>query len=99
MLRHPTVGDVARHFGVPAWQVTHAISRGYLNDPPRIGCYRVFTYDDLPKVWEALIRARLLRRRGGGRCALTLAQGRTRHPATPLPRHPGRPRHRSLRCL
>jgi hypothetical protein len=57
-----TIGAVARHFaglyGVPLhpWQVRRTIERGFLAEPPRVGAYRVFTADDLPRIEAALRR-------------------------------------------
>lgn len=49
-----TVGAVARHFGCVAWQVRRVIERGLLSEPARVGAYRVFAREDLPRVEEAL---------------------------------------------
>jgi DNA-binding transcriptional MerR regulator len=52
-----TTGDLSKRFGVPVWQILSAIRRGYLQEPRRIGCYRVFTDDDLPRIKAALQQA------------------------------------------
>jgi DNA-binding transcriptional MerR regulator len=49
-----TIGAVAAHFGCEAWQVRRVITRGMIPEPPRVGAYRVFYPDDLPKVEVAL---------------------------------------------
>jgi hypothetical protein len=51
-----TTGDLAKRFGVFPWQLVRAITRGFLPEPQRIGCYRVWTEVDLPQV-EAALRA------------------------------------------
>lgn len=56
-----TIGAVAAEMGVPAWQIRRAIERGFLTDPPRLGAYRVFQPDDMPRVREALRAAGYLR--------------------------------------
>ena len=52
-----TTGDLAQHFGVPSWRVLAAIRRGFLGEPERVGIYRVWTEEDLPRVREALVKA------------------------------------------
>lgn len=52
-----TTGDLAAHFGIPMWQILYALRRGYLPEPPRVGIYRVWADDDLPRVRAALVRA------------------------------------------
>jgi hypothetical protein len=59
-----TTGGLALHFGVPAWKILHAIHRGYLKEPPRIGAYRVWLAADLAKIRAALVRAGYLEREG-----------------------------------
>jgi hypothetical protein len=54
-----TIGGVAEHFSRPGrvvhpWQVRRAIERGLLAEPPRLGAYRVFVADDLPRIERAL---------------------------------------------
>jgi DNA-binding transcriptional MerR regulator len=56
-----TIGDVARHFGVPTWHIRRAIERGLLPEPPRAGAYRVFCPRDLPRIKAALRRCGYLR--------------------------------------
>jgi DNA-binding transcriptional MerR regulator len=55
--RYLTIGAIARHFGLSTWQVRRAIERGLLDEPPRLGAYRVFTAEDLPRVEAALRNA------------------------------------------
>jgi hypothetical protein len=57
MLPTLTTGNVCRRLGVLPWQLNRTIRRGFLEEPPRLGCYRVFTESDLPRVREALTRA------------------------------------------
>lgn len=57
MPRFFTVGSIAQYFSLPAWQVRRAIERGFLSEPPRVGAYRVFLPDDLPRVRAALKEA------------------------------------------
>jgi DNA-binding transcriptional MerR regulator len=52
-----TIGDTARHFGVPAWKVRRLYERGLLPPPARAGLYRLVSVEELPKVEEALRRA------------------------------------------
>lgn len=52
-----TTGDVCKHFGVLPWQVLQAIRRGFLDEPRRVGIYRVWHEEDLPRVRAALVRA------------------------------------------
>ena len=42
---------------VTAWHIRRAIQRGFLPEPPRVACYRVFSRADFPRVKEALRRA------------------------------------------
>jgi DNA-binding transcriptional MerR regulator len=49
-----TIGEVAQHFGCRPWQIRRAILRGLLEEPPRVGAYRVFTPEDLPRIQAAL---------------------------------------------
>jgi hypothetical protein len=51
-----TIGAVAAHFGCQPWQVRRAIERKLLDEPPRVGAYRVFVATDLPRI-EAALRA------------------------------------------
>lgn len=57
-----TIGQVAQHFGVDAWQVRALFTRGYLPEGQRVGAYRVFTETDLPSVEVALNSAGYLER-------------------------------------
>jgi DNA-binding transcriptional MerR regulator len=52
--RYYAIGAIARHFGCHAWQVRRAIERKILDEPSRVGAYRVFTVEDLPRVETAL---------------------------------------------
>jgi DNA-binding transcriptional MerR regulator len=52
-----TVGDVARHFGVPTWKVRRLYERGLLPPPVRAGLYRLVSADGLVEVEAALKRA------------------------------------------
>jgi hypothetical protein len=52
-----TTGDLAKHFDRPVWQILQTMRRGFLEEPPRIGIYRVWTEADLPRVRQALIEA------------------------------------------
>ena len=56
-----TTGDLAKRFGVAPWQIKQALLRGFLAEPPRVGIYRVWLEEDLPRVREALTRAGYLR--------------------------------------
>jgi DNA-binding transcriptional MerR regulator len=49
-----TVGDVARFYGLEAWQVRKLWERRLLPPAKRIGMYRVFTEADLPQIENAL---------------------------------------------
>jgi hypothetical protein len=51
-----TIGDVAKNLGCETWQVRRVITTGRLPEPARLGCYRIFYPDDLPRV-EAALRA------------------------------------------
>ena len=61
MLPTYTSGDLCRLFGVLPWQLKQTLIRGFLDEPPRVGIYRVWTENDLPRVREALLRAGYLR--------------------------------------
>jgi DNA-binding transcriptional MerR regulator len=50
-----TIGAVARHFGLPAWKIRRLYETGKLPEPVRLGAYRVFYADDLPKIEVALL--------------------------------------------
>ena len=52
-----TTGAIARHFGVPVWQVRRLVERGLLQEPARIGQYRLFTPEQLPAIRAALVQA------------------------------------------
>jgi hypothetical protein len=52
-----TIGAVARRFACQPWQVRRAIERGILDEPPRVGAYRVFVAEDLPRIEAALRQA------------------------------------------
>jgi hypothetical protein len=52
-----TTGDLAKHFNVPVWQILQTMRRRFLEEPPRVGIYRVWTEADLPRVREALVNA------------------------------------------
>jgi hypothetical protein len=56
-----TTGDLSKHFHAPVWKILQAIKRGFLAEPPRVGIYRVWTADDLPRVRDALAAAGYLR--------------------------------------
>jgi DNA-binding MarR family transcriptional regulator len=56
-----TTEDIARLVGVRRWQVLAAIRRGFLPEPRRIGCYRVWTSADVDRVGKALEAAGYLR--------------------------------------
>lgn len=49
-----TIGNVARYFRCQPWQVRRAIERKLLEEPPRVGAYRVFVAADLPRIEAAL---------------------------------------------
>ena len=49
-----TIGEVARRLDVAAWQIRRVITRGILAEPSRLGVYRIFYIDDLPRVEAAL---------------------------------------------
>lgn len=51
-----TTGDLSKRFNVPVWQILQAIRRGFLDEPARVGIYRVWREEDLPSV-EAALRA------------------------------------------
>jgi|GEM_PF-6490685 len=56
-----TIGAVAKHFGCRPWQVRRAIERKLLEEPARVGAYRVFLPADLPRIRVALLKAGYLR--------------------------------------
>jgi hypothetical protein len=45
-----TIGDLARKFNCPAWQVRRLFERGLLPPATRVGPYRVVAASDLPPV-------------------------------------------------
>jgi hypothetical protein len=49
-----TIGQAAARIGVGAWMIRSAIKLGHIDEPPRLGCYRVFQVDDLPRIKAAL---------------------------------------------
>jgi DNA-binding transcriptional MerR regulator len=49
-----TVGQVAAHFRVAAWQVRRLYEAGKLPPAERVGAYRVVRPADLPRIAEAL---------------------------------------------
>jgi hypothetical protein len=57
-----TIGGLARHFGVEAWQVRRLFQRNLLPPAARLGAWRVVTADDLPVVEQALRSAGYLAR-------------------------------------
>jgi hypothetical protein len=59
-----TIGQVARHFGVAAWKVRRLFESRILPEPVRLGAYRVFFPDDLPKIEAALLEVGYLPTRG-----------------------------------
>jgi hypothetical protein len=52
-----TSGDLCKRFGIMPWQLLQAIRRKFLAEPHRIGNYRAWTEDDLPRVEQALREA------------------------------------------
>jgi DNA-binding transcriptional MerR regulator len=52
-----TIGDVGRHFGLPAWMIRRVFERGLLPPARRVGAYRVVEPKDLPRIKRALERA------------------------------------------
>ncbi len=56
-----TIGQVARRFGVPTWQVRRLDETRKLPEPARVGAYRVVGAEDLPRIEEALHAAGYLR--------------------------------------
>jgi hypothetical protein len=52
-----TIGKLASYFRLHSWQVRRAIERGFLAEPPRVGAYRVFVAEDLPRIEAALREA------------------------------------------
>ena len=52
-----TVGAVASRLGVPTWQIRRLFERGLLPPASRVGPYRVFFAEDLPRVKQALEQA------------------------------------------
>jgi hypothetical protein len=61
-----TSGDLCRLFReegheLEGYQVLQAIRRGFLDEPPRVGIYRVWSEEDLPRVRAALVAAGYLR--------------------------------------
>jgi hypothetical protein len=56
-----TTGDLSKRYGVPVWQVLQTIRRKFLPEPQRIGVYRVWLEEDLPKIRRALIDAGYLK--------------------------------------
>jgi hypothetical protein len=51
------LGPVARHFGVPTWQLRRCYERELLPPARRVGPYRTVTREELPAVREVLARA------------------------------------------
>lgn len=51
-----TVGDLAKHFELPAWKVRRIFERRILPEPERVGAYRVIQACDLPAIEDALRR-------------------------------------------
>jgi hypothetical protein len=52
-----TIGQVARRFGVAAWKVRRLYESGRLQEPSRVGAYRVVGADELPAIEAALREA------------------------------------------
>ncbi len=49
-----TLGDLGRRYGLPIWKVRRLYERGLLDEPARVGPYRVVSVADLPGVEAAL---------------------------------------------
>jgi hypothetical protein len=62
-----TVGGVAKHFGLPAWQVRRLFETNRLPEPMRVGRYRIVTAADLPAIRAALVDAGYLAREAAAR--------------------------------
>jgi len=58
-----TLGDLARHFGIPLWKIQRIYQRGLLAQPRRIGGYRIVNARDLPVIAAALRTAGYLAKR------------------------------------
>ncbi len=52
-----TLGDVARRYGLRTWKVRRLYEDGRLEEPGRLGIYRVVSVADLPRIERALIDA------------------------------------------
>jgi hypothetical protein len=52
-----TLGDIARRYDRPVWMVRRLYERGSLEEPARVGGYRVVPPADLPLVEAAMRRA------------------------------------------
>jgi DNA-binding transcriptional MerR regulator len=52
-----TTGDVAEHFGCQIWHLHTLMSRGTLEPTTKIGRWRFFSRNDLPKAERALVEA------------------------------------------
>jgi hypothetical protein len=49
-----TLGQVARHFGCQLWQVRRVFERGLLEEPARVGAFRVIAREELHRLERAL---------------------------------------------
>jgi hypothetical protein len=60
-----TTGQVAKRLGVEVWQLLRTIRLGHLAEPIRLGHFRVWVADDLPRVEAALRKAGYLKEATG----------------------------------
>jgi hypothetical protein len=58
-----TIGKAACALGVEQWKVRRLYQRGILEEPPRVGPYRVLMPSELGQVADALFTAGLVDRR------------------------------------
>ena len=59
-----TVGDVARHFGVPRAKIDYALDKSGIRERSRAGILRLFGEDQLPVI-QAALRTVKSRRKDG----------------------------------
>jgi DNA-binding transcriptional MerR regulator len=56
-----SLSEVANHFSVPAWKLRRLFTSGLIPNPPRVGHYRAFVFEQLPIVRAALESAGYLK--------------------------------------
>jgi hypothetical protein len=52
-----TLGQAASALGLKDWQLVRLFTRGFAEEPARLGRFRVIRADDLPRLREAALRA------------------------------------------